>query len=73
MSKKTASLSAGRPSVKNGQSETLSSLLADQNQTTRVNFDLSIEEHTKLKIYAARQGKTIKALLTDYVKQLPKE
>jgi len=38
----------------------------------RVNFELPAEQHTKLKIYAATKGKTIKELLTDYVESLPK-
>ena len=29
------------------------------------------DQHTKLKIYAAKQGKTIKELLTEYVAGLP--
>jgi hypothetical protein len=37
----------------------------------RVNFELSADQHTKLKIYATRQGKTIKELLTEYVASLP--
>lgn len=37
----------------------------------RVNFELSVDQHTKLKIYAAKQGKTIKELLTEYVASLP--
>ena len=37
----------------------------------RVNFQLSADQHMKLKIYAARQGKTIKELLTEYVASLP--
>ncbi|MGP5570326.1 hypothetical protein ACTXN8_23565 [Pseudomonas helleri] len=37
----------------------------------RVNFQLPADQHTKLKIYAAKQGKTIKELLTEYVAALP--
>ncbi|MGC9128409.1 MAG: hypothetical protein ACP5GA_06715 [Acidithiobacillus sp.] len=37
----------------------------------RVNFELSAEQHTKLKIYAAKQGKTIRELLTEYIESLP--
>jgi hypothetical protein len=28
-------------------------------------------QHTKLKVYAAKQGKTVKEVLSDYVAQLP--
>jgi hypothetical protein len=68
MSEKKSILSAGRPSGTN-KAATLASL-ADQKATKRVNFEISIEQHTKLKIYAAQQGKTIKELLTEYVEQL---
>ena len=62
-------LNAGRPSVDKRKAATLASL-ADESGKKRVNFQLSAELHTKLKIYAARQGKTITDLLTDYVEQL---
>lgn len=51
---------------------TLSSL-ADKGATKRVNFDVTPEDHAKLKIYAAKQGKTVKELLTEYVRSLPDE
>jgi hypothetical protein len=66
------SLSAGRPSKKTNKAATLASL-ADKAATKRVNFDLSAEQHTKLKVYAARQGKSVKELLTDFVAQLPSD
>lgn len=69
MSTKQTTLSAGRPSAAKNKAATLASL-ADTSATKRVNFDLPTEEHTKLKIYAARHGKTVKELLTEYVAQL---
>jgi len=69
MSAKENTLKAGRPSVRNNKTATLASI-ADVPTMKRVNFDLSIEEHTKLKVYAARQGKTVKELLTEYVAQI---
>ena len=63
-------LSAGRPSAKNNKATTLASL-ADKAATVRVNFDLDRDQHIKLKLYAARQGKTVKEVLTDFVEQLP--
>lgn len=72
MSDKVNSLSAGRPSARAGKSATLSSL-ADNASMKRVNFDLDAAQHQKLKIYAARQGKTVKELLTEFVAQLPEE
>lgn len=70
MSKLSGALSAGRPSAKNDKAATLASL-AEEASTKRVNFQLSADQHMKLKIYAARQGKTIKELLTEYVASLP--
>lgn len=63
-------LSAGRPSAKSSKAATLASL-ADKAATVRVNFDLDREQHTKLKVYSAKQGKTVKEVLSDYVAQLP--
>ena len=63
-------LSAGRQSAKSSKAATLASL-ADKAATVRVNFDLDREQHTKLKVYAAKQGKTVKEVLSDYVAQLP--
>ncbi|CAI2936797.1 TPA: chromosome partitioning protein ParB [Pseudomonas aeruginosa C40A] len=72
MSKAATTLSAGRPSARTDKSKaaTLASL-ADDASMKRVNFELSADQHTKLKIYATRQGKTIKELLTEYVASLP--
>lgn len=63
-------LSAGRPSA-NRDTKTLTSMVRDENENPkRVNFDLSPEQHKKLKVYAARHNKTIKEVLSDYVAQL---
>ena len=72
MSKPTTALTAGRPSARTDKARaaTLASL-ADDAGMKRVNFELSADQHTKLKIYATRQGKTIKELLTEYVASLP--
>ena len=67
MSKTTLPL-AGRPSSRN-KAATLASL-SDDSELKRVNFQLSADQHTKLKIYAASRGKTIKQLLTEYVESL---
>ena len=70
MSKTAGTLSAGRPSAKASSAATLASL-ADKAATVRVNFDLERDAHTKLKVYAAKQGKTVKDLLKAYVDSLP--
>lgn len=72
MSKSTGTLSAGRPSAKASSAATLASL-ANKADTVRVNFDLERDAHTRLKVYAAKQGKTVKALLMDYVLSLPED
>ena len=72
MSKLSGILSAGRPSARSDKAATLASL-AEEASLKRVNFQLSADQHMKLKIYAARQGKTIKELLTEYVASLPNE
>ncbi|AHI27166.1 MULTISPECIES: chromosome partitioning protein ParB [Acetobacteraceae] len=72
MSKSPGALTAGRPSARTtaNKAATLASL-SDTPMMRRVNFDLTAANHAKLKIYAARQGKSIKELLTAYVDQLP--
>ncbi len=73
MSKATNTLSAGRPSARTDKAKaaTLASLADDAGSMKRVNFELSAEQHAKLKIYATKQGKSIKELLTEYVAGLP--
>jgi hypothetical protein len=68
MSNGKLGLRAGRPS-ENRQAATLAAL-ADKRGTVRVNFDLDRDEHTKLKVYAARSGKTIAEILRDMVVSL---
>ena len=70
MSKLTPPLSAGRPSARASKAATLASL-SDDASSKRVNFDLSADRHAKLKIHAAKAGKSIKELLTAYVDSLP--
>ncbi|EDL5919974.1 chromosome partitioning protein ParB [Salmonella enterica subsp. enterica serovar Infantis] len=70
MSNKGTTLSAGRPSAKTNKAATLASL-ADKGATVRVNFDLDRDQHIKLKVYATKQGKSVKEVLTDFVAQLP--
>jgi hypothetical protein len=73
MNKATSTLSAGRPSARSDKAKAamLASLADDVGGTKRVNFDLSAEQHAKLKIYATKQGQSIKDLLTKYVVELP--
>jgi hypothetical protein len=64
-------LSAGRPSRTGSNPAKTLSILAGDEETARVNFDLPKAKHRALKAYAASQGKTIKEVLTDYIDQLP--
>ncbi|WP_299312656.1 chromosome partitioning protein ParB [uncultured Halomonas sp.] len=75
MSSTKGTLSAGRPSVKAGDKRKAATLasLSDEQPKKRVNFELSADQHAKLKVYAARQGKTVKELLTEYIRGLPEE
>jgi len=66
MSKKI--LSTGRPSAAKA-SPTLSDL-ADKRATVRVNFDLDRTEHMRLKIYAAKTGRSITDILRELVRSL---
>lgn len=73
MSKTATTLTAGRPSARTDKARaaTLASLADDAGGMKRVNVELSVELHAKLKIYATKQGKSIKELLTEYVAGLP--
>jgi len=67
---KSNGLSAGRPSATaKNKAATLASLSDDQ-PTKRVNFELSAAEHTKLKMYATKHGKTIREVLSEFVSSL---
>lgn len=61
-------LKAGRPSSKK-RAMTMGDV-AGSDKVKRVNCDLSEALHTKLKMYAAAQGKSIKDVLTDFVEAL---
>jgi len=39
-------------------------------ETKRVNFHIPVEEHRKLKTYAAREGKTITEIFAEYISGL---
>ena len=45
---------------------TLSSL-ADKKPTVRVNFDLERDEHVRLKVLAAQQGRTVAEIMRELV------
>lgn len=69
---KFSSLSAGRPSAVREKEQLLESL-KDVEPTRRVNFDLPVSKHQKLKIHAARNSQSIREFLTSYIDSLPDE
>jgi hypothetical protein len=58
-------LRAGKPSA--NRKEKALEALTEKKEMVRVNFELERQEHIKLKIYAARTGKTITEILREYV------
>jgi hypothetical protein len=60
-------LRAGKPSAGDKRKGLALDALTDKNQTVRVNFELDREEHIRLKIHAARAGKTIADVLRELV------
>jgi len=71
MSTKTTGLkmAAGRPS--RAKAGTIPANVFDEKaKMVRVNFDLTKDEHTKLKVYAAKTGRSISEILREFVTQL---
>jgi hypothetical protein len=68
MSTKPVLSGAGRPS--RGKKETTLADLRDDKDGVRVNFNLSRDEHIKLKVHAAKSSKTISEVLREYVRTL---
>ena len=64
-----SALKAGRPSA--GTRAMTMIDIASSEKVKRVNFDLPEALHTKLKTYAAANGKSIKDVLTEFVEALP--
>lgn len=63
-------LRPGRPSAAATRQPTLASL-ADHQALVRVNFELRVDLHTKLKVYAASRKMTVRDVLTRYIETLP--
>lgn len=68
---KSINLKAGRPSSRRNEEVSLASLSKNSGETKRVNFDLSVELHQKLRRYAFDNHKSLKEVLTDFVESLP--
>ena len=61
-------LQAGRHSK--GAKETKLEDISESVKTIRVNFDLPEDLHTELKMYALKEKKSVKDVLTEQIKQL---
>lgn len=68
MSKKSSSsFSAGRPTERstNKKKETTLASLSDQPVMKRINVDIPLEEHTKLKVFATEQHMSIREVMRE--------
>jgi ParG len=68
---KTTGLSkmpAGRPS--RGKQAPAINVFAEKEKMVRVNFDVTREEHTRLKVHAAKSGRSISDILREFLTQL---
>jgi len=64
-------LTAGRPS-ENRKKQALAAV-ADKDQTVRVNFDLSDDDHMRLKMHAVKSRQSISQIMRDLIdKNIPK-
>jgi hypothetical protein len=64
-------LSAGRPSQ--NRKEQAMAAMADEVKTVRVNFDLSEDEHMRLKMYAVQSRRTVAEIMRELIeKNIPK-
>lgn len=61
-------MAAGRPS--RSKATALDNVFVEKEKPVRVNVDLSRDEHTKLKVHAAKAGKSITDVLREFVAQL---
>lgn len=70
MSKDSIGLRAGKPSAGDKRKEMALDSLTEKNRTVRVNFDLDRDEHIRLKIHAAKAGKSVADVLRELVAKL---
>jgi hypothetical protein len=71
MASKTTGLGkmpAGRPS-RSKEAPSIN-VFVDEKKMVRVNFDVTREEHIKLKVHAAKSGRSISDVLREFVAQL---
>lgn len=63
-------LTAGRPSAV-ARARALDELMDRSSEKKRVNFEVSADDHLRLKMYAIKSGKTVTEVLTDFIRSLP--
>lgn len=63
-------LRAGKPSAGDKRKGLALDSLTEKNQTVRVNFELGRDEHIRLKVHAAKAGKSIAEVLREFVSTL---
>lgn len=64
-------LSAGRPSE--AKKKQALAAMSDESRTVRVNFDLSEDEHVRLKMYAVQTRQSVSDILRSLIeKHIPK-
>ena len=61
-------LTAGRPS-ENKKAAALKAMSEDKSQLVRVNFELDEDKHLKLKIYAAKERRSIAEILRELIEK----
>lgn len=61
-------LSAGRPS-ENKKAQALKAVSEDKGQMVRVNFELDEADHLNLKIYAAKERRSISEILRELIEK----
>lgn len=63
-------LAAGRPS-ENRKKQAMAAI-ADESRTVRVNFDLSEDEHMRLKMYAVKSRRSVSEIMRELIdKHIP--
>jgi hypothetical protein len=60
---------AGRPS-RSKEATSINVFADDKQKLVRVNFEVTRDEHTKLKVHAAKSGRSISDVLREFVAQL---
>jgi hypothetical protein len=66
-------ITAGRPSGKNNVTPDLLKQLEDKPEMVRLTLDIPVDLHTRLRVYAAKNRKSLVAAVRDWLSGLPVE